>query len=97
MRESVSAAYIKSLCQGLRQAEKGTLSPLECLSFANFIQADLPTCATICRSLPFFYAYSTYPRYLVSCVYTYLPYIMLEAMTYMDEEKVLLPKNAMSH
>ena len=44
MRESVSAAYIKSLCQGLRQAEKGTLSPLECLSFANTIQADLPTC-----------------------------------------------------
>ena len=26
-----------------------------------------------------------------------VPYIMLEAMTYMDEEKVLLPKNAMSH
>ena len=26
--------------------------------------------STICRSLPFFYAYSTYPRYLVSCVYT---------------------------
>ena len=47
MRESVSAAYIKSLCQGLRQAEKGTLSPLECLSFANTIQADLPTCAII--------------------------------------------------
>ena len=43
----------------------------------------------ICRSLPFFYAYS------ILCIY--LPYIMLEAMTYMDEEKVLLPKNAMSH
>ena len=28
------------------QAEKGTLSPLECLSFANTIQADLPTCVT---------------------------------------------------
>ena len=27
------------------QPEKGTLSPLECLSFANTIQADLPTCA----------------------------------------------------
>ena len=26
------------------QTEKGTLSPLECLSFANTIQADLPTC-----------------------------------------------------
>ena len=25
------------------QAEKGTLSPLECLSFANTIQGDLPT------------------------------------------------------
>ena len=34
----------------------------------------------------------------VSCILCiYLPYIMLEAMTYMDEEKVLLPKNAMSH
>ena len=40
MRESVSAACIKSLCQCLCQAEKGTLSPLECLSFANTIQAD---------------------------------------------------------
>ena len=46
-RESVSAACIKSLCQGLRQAEKGTLSPLECLSFANTTQADLPTCGLI--------------------------------------------------
>ena len=27
------------------KAEKGTLSHLECLSFANIIQADLPTCA----------------------------------------------------
>ena len=26
------------------QAEKGTLPPLECLSFANTIQADLLTC-----------------------------------------------------
>ena len=33
---------MSSLCQ----AEKGTLSPLECLSFANTIQADLPTCAS---------------------------------------------------
>ena len=41
MRESVSAACIKSY----DKAEKGTLSPLECLSFANTIQADLPTCA----------------------------------------------------
>ena len=42
MRESVSAACIKSY----DKAEKGTLSPLECLSFANTKQADLPTCAT---------------------------------------------------
>ena len=42
MSESVSAACIKSLCQ----AEKSTLSPLECLSFANTIQADLPTCGS---------------------------------------------------
>ena len=28
-----------------KQAEKGTLSHLEYLSFANTIQADLPTCA----------------------------------------------------
>ena len=41
MRESVSAACIKSY----DKAEKGTLSPLECLSFANTIQADLPICA----------------------------------------------------
>ena len=41
MRESLSAACIKSY----DKAEKGTLSPLECLSFANTIQADLPTCA----------------------------------------------------
>ena len=40
MRESVSAACIKSY----DKAEKGTLSPLKCLSFANTIQADLPTC-----------------------------------------------------
>ena len=40
MRESVSAACIKSY----DKAEKGTLSPLECLSFANTIQADLLTC-----------------------------------------------------
>ena len=39
MRESVSAACIKSY----DKAEKGTLSPLECLSFANTIQAYLPT------------------------------------------------------
>ena len=40
MRESVFAACIKSY----DKAEKGILSPLECLSFANTIQADLPTC-----------------------------------------------------
>ena len=34
------------------QAEKGTLAPLECLSFANNIQADLPTYA---RGLSLFY------------------------------------------
>ena len=34
----MSAACIKSY----DKAEKGTLSPLECLSFANNIQADLP-------------------------------------------------------
>ena len=43
MRESVSAACIKSY----DKAEKGTLSPLECLSFANTIQADLLTCGLV--------------------------------------------------
>ena len=46
MGESVSAACIKSY----DKAEKGTLSPLECLSFANTIQADLPTCDPILTS-----------------------------------------------
>ena len=41
MRESVSAPGIKSY----DKSEKGTLSPLECLSFANTIQSDLPTSA----------------------------------------------------
>ena len=44
MRESVFAASGFSLVSLWFQAEKGTLSPLECLSFANTIQADLPTC-----------------------------------------------------
>ena len=44
MRESVYAASGFSLVSLWFQAEKGTLSPLECLSFANTIQADLPTC-----------------------------------------------------
>ena len=38
------AASDFSLETSWKQAEKGTLSPLECLSFANNIQADLPTC-----------------------------------------------------
>ena len=45
--ESVSAASIKNLCQSLCQDEKSTLFPLECLSFANTIQADLPTCGSM--------------------------------------------------
>ena len=45
MSESVLAASGFSLVSLWFQAEKGTLSPLECLSFANTIQADLPTCA----------------------------------------------------
>ena len=53
MSESVSAACIKSLCQSLCQAEKSTLSPLECLSFANTIQADLPTCGKVCLEKKF--------------------------------------------
>ena len=48
MRESVSAACIKSY----DKAEKGTLSPLECLSFANTIQADLPTCDIYMNKMP---------------------------------------------
>ena len=44
MSESVLAASDFSLETSWKQAEKGTLSPLECLSFANTIQADLPTC-----------------------------------------------------
>ena len=44
MSESVLAASGFSLVSLWFQAEKGTLSPLECLSFANTIQADLPTC-----------------------------------------------------
>ena len=43
MSESVLAASGFSLVSLWFQAEKGTLSPLECLSFANTIQADLPT------------------------------------------------------
>ena len=50
MGESVSAACIKSY----DKAEKGTLSPLECLSFANTIQADLPTCGYNTRQHIFF-------------------------------------------
>ena len=45
MSESVLAASDFSLETSWKQAEKGTLSPFECLSFANTIQADLPTCA----------------------------------------------------
>jgi len=44
MSESVLAASDFSLETSWKQAEKGTLSPFECLSFANTIQADLPTC-----------------------------------------------------
>ena len=44
MRESVYVAFGFSLVSLWFQAEKGTLPPLECLSFANNIQADLPTC-----------------------------------------------------
>ena len=44
MSESVLAASGFSLVSLWFQAEKGTLSPLEFLSFANTIQADLPTC-----------------------------------------------------
>ena len=46
MSESVLAASGFSLVSLWFQAEKGTLSPLECLSFANTIQADLPTCVS---------------------------------------------------
>ena len=48
MSESVLAASGFSLETSWKQAEKGTLSPLECLSFANTIQADLPTCGAQC-------------------------------------------------
>ena len=48
MSESVLAASGFSLVSLWFQAEKGTLSPLECLSFANTIQADLPTCGAQC-------------------------------------------------
>ena len=44
MSESVLAASGFSLVSLWFQAEKGTLPTLECLSFANTIQADLPTC-----------------------------------------------------
>ena len=46
MRESVFAASGFSLVSLWFQAEKGAsaISPLDCLSFANAIQADLPTC-----------------------------------------------------
>ena len=47
MSESVLAASDFSLETSWKQAEKGTLSPFECLSFANTIQADLPTCGVI--------------------------------------------------
>ena len=44
MSKSVLAASDFSLETSWKQAEMGTLSPFECLSFANTIQADLPTC-----------------------------------------------------
>ena len=44
MRESVFAASGFSLVSLWFQAEKGALSHLVCLSFANTIQANLPTC-----------------------------------------------------
>ena len=44
MSESVLAASDFSLETSWKQAEKGTLSPFECLSFANTIQGDLLTC-----------------------------------------------------
>ena len=47
MSESVLAASDFSLETSWKQAEKGPLSPFECLSFANTIQADLPTCASV--------------------------------------------------
>ena len=48
MRESVSAACIKSYDKVMIMLRRAlSLSPLECLSFANTIQADLPTCAYI--------------------------------------------------
>ena len=43
MSESVLAASDFSLETSWKQAEMGTLSPFECLSFANTIQADLLT------------------------------------------------------
>ena len=49
MSESVLAASDFSLETSWKQAEKGTLSPFECLSFANTIQADLPTCAYLLK------------------------------------------------
>ena len=45
MSESVLAASDFSLETSWKKAEMGTLSPFECLSFANTIQADLPTYA----------------------------------------------------
>ena len=47
MSESVLAASDFSLETSWKQAEKGTLSHFECLSFANTMQVDLPTCALI--------------------------------------------------
>ena len=55
MSESVLAASDFSLETSWKQAEKGTLSPFECLSFANTIQADLPTCG--CKILFFIFCY----------------------------------------
>ena len=51
MSESVLAASDFSLETSWKQAEKGTLSPFECLSFANTIQADLPTCGRGAKKL----------------------------------------------
>ena len=70
MSESVLAASDFSLETSWKQAEKGTLSPFECLSFANTIQADLQTCVF---NIPFFFNIHLYMIWHYISFETHLP------------------------
>ena len=56
------AAFSFSLVSLRFQAEKGTLPPLECLSFANTIQADLTTCELASATVPWHRLFFALPQ-----------------------------------